>query len=221
VSDYFQQPVKWFSHSLMWFEQRQMLQNENVAIKKLLHQQQALLQELNVVREENQQLRQLLHVPPLSEYEWIAARIQSHSVQRQSQHLIIQAEHLKTNDVVVSKGGLVGLVEQVQDSHATVRTLLNGSLAIPVTTKDHQLVSLLRGQADSLHAEFIAWKNRPYVDDILYTSGAGGLFPEGIPVARVLKVKKVAGSQFAKVKVRALSRWQGNAWLAVARKVQP
>jgi len=204
----------------MWFEKRQDIQSENKYLTQLVHQQQALLQELSVMREENRQLRQLLYIPSINDYEWVAARIKSHSVQRQSQHLIIQSTQLQPNAIVVSRNGLVGLVEQVQGTHAIVQTLLDGSLAIPVTTKNYQITALLRGQADKLHADFIPWKERPMVGDIFYTSGAGGLFPAGIPVARVEHVKIKAGSPFAKIRVKALSRWQGTAWLAVARKIK-
>ncbi|MDQ6961086.1 MAG: rod shape-determining protein MreC [Mariprofundaceae bacterium] len=221
ISGYFQVPVQWVSDGSLWFRDRQELQQQHQQLTKLLYQQQARLQALAAMHEENSQLRALLHLPPLQGYDWVAARIQSHSGQRQSQYLIVEATALHLNDMVVSKDGLVGLVEEVRGNYGTVRTLLDGSLAIPVTTVDHRLTALLRGQADRIQAEFIVWKDRPKAGDIFYTSGVGGLFPAGIAVAKVEKVEKIAGSQFAQIRVRALARWQGNAWLAVARKKTP
>jgi rod shape-determining protein MreC len=47
------------------------------------------------------------------------------------------------------------------------------------------------------------------VDDVLTTSGVDGIYPPGIPVAKVVKVERRADSVFAKILCESLARVQG------------
>jgi len=57
--------------------------------------------------------------------------------------------------------------------------------------------------------------------DILITSGAGGLFPAGLPVAVVKEAKAVEGGVFVEVIAEPVAFWQREAWLAIASRTHP
>ena len=47
------------------------------------------------------------------------------------------------------------------------------------------------------------------VDDMLYTSGVDGIYPAGVPVAKVTKVERRAETAFARILCEPLGRVQG------------
>ena len=122
------------------------------------------------------------------------------------------------DDIVVSHEGLVGIVDQSTKTYAVVRTILDASLAVPVTMKDSALAALVRGAGEELIVDFVPLKNAPKEGDVLLTSGAGGLFPAGLPVAKVTEVHAVEGGLFAEVMATPVANWKKEPWLAVAKR---
>jgi len=221
-----QAPVRWVSDASLWLNRRQDLQYKLIEARAIIAQRSALLQQNQSLKEENKQLRSLLKMTNIQGYQWRAARVLGRSPEQKSQHLMLEAES-KMDDVVIASAGLVGLVAQSQQGISVVRTILDGSLSVPVTLADASLAALVRGAGDHLNVDFIPLNQAPKVGDILQTSGAGGLFPPGISVAYVTHVEPVAGRIFAKVKAVPTAHWQREAWLAIAsyqpavRRLQP
>ncbi|MDQ6963410.1 MAG: rod shape-determining protein MreC, partial [Mariprofundales bacterium] len=172
--------------------------------------------ELQHLRHENTALRQLLAIDRPHSYRWRAAHTIAHSPDARHRHLLLQIDGAAVDDVVVSEQGLVGLITAVSGHHATVRTVLDGSIAIPVTNSSQTLAALVHGEGDHLSVDLIARSQHPEIGDVLYSSGAGGLIPQGVPVARVTSVTPVAGALFVKMSAAPVAQWQHNHWLAVA-----
>lgn len=136
-----------------------------------------------------------------------------------SRRILIQTRGASPDDVIVSSEGLVGLVASSTDNHAAVRTIFDASLAVPVTIPGTGLAALSVGQGDRLDINFVPFENAPRAGEVLYTSGAGGLFPPGIAVARITEVHPVPGQLFARVIAEPVARWQRDSWLAVASQL--
>ena len=68
----------------------------------------------------------------------------------------------------------------------------------------------------SLLIDFVPEEFELLQGQILFTSGAGGLFPPGIAVARIKEVQTVPGELFVKVIAEPVAHWQRDNWLAVA-----
>ncbi len=214
-------PLAWWEETKLWFDDRQELQEENIRLRNRLQGQAALVQTINTLREENSQLRSLLELDPIPEFIWQAAKVVARSPEKMSRHLIIKIQHAKPDDVVASSEGLVGLIDDVGPDFAVVRTILDASLAVPVTVREHPLAALLRGQGNSLKVEFVPMEEAPQVGTILVTSGSGGVFPAGIPVARITKITPRQGDIFVEMEARPLAHWRRESWLAVAISRQP
>jgi len=215
VMDALYMPVRWFDASRLWLQDRASLQARLSRLQTRLEQQAAFIQETTSLREENRQLRRLLHLPAVSGMRWQAARLLARSPEKLSRHLTIEISDATTDSVVASSEGLVGLVDTANKRHAVVRTIMDASLAVPVTISHRPLAALLRGLGDRLQVDFVSWKAAPPVGSILRTSGAGGTYPPGIPVARITRVRRIAGEAFAAVEAEPLARWHREAWLAV------
>ncbi len=215
-----QAPIRWFQDFSLWFADAQDLQSRYRDLEASFAEQHALAQELSELKNENSQLRQLLNITQTDNFIWKAARVISRGQEEKSRRLILRTETAKTDDVVVSHEGLVGLIDSSSSDYAVVRTILDASLVVPVTKKDGSIAGLVRGDGEHLLVDFVPLKNAPVVGDLLITSGAGGLFPAGLPVAVVEKVSAVEGGIFAEVTASPAAYWKRDAWLAIAGQNQ-
>ncbi|MDQ7001744.1 MAG: rod shape-determining protein MreC [Ghiorsea sp.] len=213
-----QAPVRWVQSLLLWFDVSSALHQRVLSLQKQVDKQASLSLILVTVKAENKQLKRLLMITQLDGYTWQVARVVSRSQEEKSQRLMVQALGIKKEDIVVSHEGLVGLVAEVGAEYAVVRTILDASIAVPVTKAGSQMVGLVRGDGEHLLVDFIPRGKAPNVGDILIASGAGGVFPVGLPVAVVEKVKAVPGGVFVEVTASPVAYWQRDAWLAIASK---
>jgi rod shape-determining protein MreC len=212
-------PAQWWETSSQWFKDRQILQAERLDFQKKAQQQAALVQEANSLREENRQLRKILDIVGIRGYRWHAAKVRGRSPETMSQRILIQVYGASTDDVIVSSEGLVGVVDSATEHHATVRTIFDASLAVPVTIPGTTLAALSRGEGDRLAINFVPRQAALKAGEVLYTSGAGGIFPPGIAVAQVTDVKPVPGQLFVSVVAEPVAHWQRDNWLAVASQL--
>jgi len=211
-------PSRWWHNSELWVQDRAELQNKLITTQDMLEQQTALIQQGKSLAEENKQLRKLLKITNIHGYTWRAAQVLGRSPDKKSQRLILQVQS-QADDVVVSISGLVGLVDKSHAESAVVRTILDASLAVPVTIPGSPLAALIRGQGDHLLVDFIPLDQAPAIGSILQTSGAGGLFPPGISVARITHIEALKGRIFARIEAKPTAHWQRDNWLAIASHI--
>ncbi|MDQ6978472.1 MAG: rod shape-determining protein MreC [Ghiorsea sp.] len=213
-----QAPVRWFQDFSLWLDASSELQQRVLSLQEKVEKQDALRQTLTTVKAENRQLKRLLMITQIDGFVWQAVPVVSRSQEEKSQRLMVQAAGIQQDDIVVSHEGLVGLVDEVGAEYAVVRTILDASIAVPVTKAGSQMAALVRGDGEHLLVDFIPRNKAPNVGDLLIASGAGGVFPAGLPVAVVEKVKAVAGGVFVEVIASPVAYWQRDAWLAIASK---
>lgn len=214
-------PVQWWQSFSLWFQERSRLQAEYERLRRRAEQQAALIQEAESLREENRQLRRILDISGITGYRWHAAKVRGRSPDAMSQRILLQVRGVAPDDVIVSSEGLVGVIDSQTGMHATVRTILDASVAVPVTIPGTSLAALLRGQGNSLKISFIPRDQAPKPGAVLYTSGAGGLFPPGIAAARITAIRPVPGRLFVDVDAEPVAHWQRDNWLAVASHRRP
>jgi len=214
-----QAPSRWWQNVNLWLTEKNRLQADNLGLRETLQRQAGARQELRSLRMENAQLRSLLKLKGLPGFQWRAAKVFGRSPDKMSQRLLLRTQGVITRgDVVASSEGLVGLIDTVQGQRAVVRTILDASLAVPVTIPGSGLAALVRGQGEKLRIEFIPFEHAPPENSVLVTSGAGGIFPPGIPVARITHIHAIAGSIFADVDANPSAHWKRDAWLSVASR---
>jgi rod shape-determining protein MreC len=209
-------PANWWQQTSLWFQSRSDLQQRLDDAESSDQKQAALINELRNLREENRQLRRLLALDTIASTTWRGAKVIGHSPDKRSTRIILRINGARSDDIVASRDGLVGLVDSADRSHAVVRTILDASIAVPVTLPGGTLAALARGEGDHLIIDFIPAKRAPATGTVMTTSGAGGLFPSGIPVARVTAVEHLQGQIFVRVTAEPVAHWQRDSWLAVA-----
>lgn len=113
---------------------------------------------------------------------------------------------------VIDAYGIVGQITDVGAATSTVTLITDPSHAIPVQVVRNGLRAIVFGNGAQDYAEV---PHLTAVADIkdgdeLVTSGMGGIFPAGYPVARVLRVVSDPNESFLKITVRPSARLDHN-----------
>ncbi|MBF0281584.1 MAG: rod shape-determining protein MreC [Zetaproteobacteria bacterium] len=213
-------PLLIWQEVALWFQNRADLQQRYLQLQTEQQQNGAQAQQLRYLLAENHQLKTLLKL--LNHHNdafesWQPASIIGRTPEKKSQRLMIQYPNGHEDDVIISGSGLVGLVEDVNAQTATVRTILDASIAVPIySPKYPKLAALCRGEGSQLFIDMVPQNIELNIDDILYTSGAGNLYPPGIAVAKVTHIEHPKGEVFSKIYAVPAAFWQNDRWLMVA-----
>lgn len=106
----------------------------------------------------------------------------------------------KKNSVVISSDCLIGVIYELHGKIAKVLPLTNTKMFIPVKTNSgNHLILKGTGKNELVSVELQNYVTKDFkLDDILYTSGEGGVYKKGIPVAKITKIDSQQVKIFAK-----------------------
>lgn len=110
-------------------------------------------------------------------------------------------DNVELSQPVVDANGVIGQVSKLARDHSVVTVITDSSHAVPVEVLRNGLNAVARGQGGglALSLPFLSFQADIEVGDVLVTSGLGGVFPVGHPVAEVVDIKGIAGEQFLTV----------------------
>lgn len=105
---------------------------------------------------------------------------------------------------VIDSNGVIGQVSGVARDHSVVTVITDAAHAVPVEVLRNGLNAVARGTGDALALTipFMSFQADIEVGDVLVTSGLGGVFPSGHPVAEVYDIEGVSGEPFLSIKAR-------------------
>jgi rod shape-determining protein MreC len=173
----------------------QSLRGEVSALREENERYLSLIQSLRQQALDQQQLQQLARAIPDPQIERISARVIGRVSDGMNAILTIRASaNISKDQPVITADGVVGRISEVggfSSMSARVMPLTDLSSRIPVeleSTKDHGVIAGQNGPVLNLiHLEKSA-KVKVKIGDRLVTSGYGGIFPRGLPVAVVTHV---------------------------------
>jgi len=121
-----------------------------------------------------------------------------------------QRDGLREGAPVMDGYGVLGQVTQLYPSTAEVTLLTDRQQAVPVinTRTGQRSLAFGTSRGDQLELRFESAHTEAQVGDILTTSGVDGLYPPGLPVARIAAVSPVDGSGFARIECSPMARTQ-------------
>ncbi|EDQ00743.1 rod shape-determining protein MreC [Shewanella benthica] len=189
---------------------RDMLAKQN---KALLRQQLLMserLQRFEHLRQENDRLRGLLGSPVHMDSKKVVAEVMEVASDPYHQYVVLNQgarTGVFVGQPVVDAQGVVGQVVQISELTSRVLLISDVTHGIPVriTRNDVRLVVNGTGVLDELELKFVSKSTDIRVGDLLVSSGLGNRFPEGYPVARVMKVIKDNGQSYATVTAQPLA----------------
>ncbi|WP_319379968.1 rod shape-determining protein MreC [Thiomicrorhabdus sp.] len=97
---------------------------------------------------------------------------------------------VENQQTVIDANGIMGQIVQTSPGSARVLLITDPDHQIPVRIQRTAQRGILTGKGhDLMQLNFIPYNSEVRVGDILESSGLGGVFPQGYPVARVSKVE--------------------------------
>lgn len=187
------------------------LRQENVALSRELLQGAVERQRVRALEEENARLRALLGSAARVSGRRLFAEVIGISPDPLRSQLVLdkgEADGVAVGDAVLDARGLVGQVVETARVSARVLLVDDAAHATPVVVARNDLRLVLRGTGEGqpLELRFVPDTEDVRRGDLLVTSGLGGRFPAGYPVAEIDSVVDDPAEPFAQVTARPLAQ---------------
>ena len=193
---------------------RGALQSDNQQLRDRVRALELAQLHSQALEQENASLRGLHDaLPPLVTH-WVVAEVIGSESALLRQRLVINKgarDGVHVNQAVVDGTGVMGQVMHVGPFSAEVILVTDAEHALPVQVVRNQLRTIAVGSGTGeLLLKFLAVNSDVQGGDLLVSSGLGGVFPAGIPVARITGVRREANQLLALVRAEPLARLQGS-----------
>ncbi len=153
---------------------------------------------------ENARLRNLLSLRPRLTVPSLTAEVLYDAADPFTRKVVIDqggTHGVVLGSPVIDDVGVLGQITRVYPLTSEVTLVTDKDAAVPVVNGRTQQRGVAYGTAQALSMElrFMAGNADVQAGDELQTSGLDGVYPAGLPVARVLKVDRRADSAFARI----------------------
>ncbi|MEM1173325.1 MAG: rod shape-determining protein MreC [Pseudomonadota bacterium] len=186
---------------------RNELELENARLRVQQRLTRAELQQLLALEAENARLRDLLEARDRISGDVRVAGIMSVDANPFRHNIVIDVgsrDRVYEGQSLIDANGVVGQVLKTGQSASQAILISDPDHALPVEVNRNGLrtIAFGTGQFDRLDLPFLPNNADIEPGDLLVTSGLGGAFPPGYPVARVLDVQRIPQQQFAEVSAK-------------------
>jgi rod shape-determining protein MreC len=188
---------------------------EEVARAKLAQQSQRANQ-VDQLTLENNRLRKLLELRSRITTPSIAAEVLYDAADPYTRKVILDkgmAQGIEAGSPVIDESGVLGQVTRVLPLVSEVTLVTDREQAVPVLNTRTGARSVAYGDPSahggSMELRFMAGNSDVQPGDLLTTSGVDGVYPPGLPVAKVEKVERRADSGFARISCKPQALVEG------------
>jgi rod shape-determining protein MreC len=189
------------------FADRDRLRQENLEITARLRLANLQLQRFAAIEEENRRLRDMReNVTGVAERAIVASILNVDLDPFRHRVLLDKgaADGVFRGQAVLDADGIFGQVWRVNEHSSEVIMITDAEHAIPVQSNRSGVRTIAVGTGDlnRLSLPFVTVESDLKKGDLLLSTGMGGVFPPGYPVAQVTKVERTAKATFAIVEAR-------------------
>lgn len=186
---------------------QQQLLSENAQLKDRLLQQEAQLQLLSFLQQENDKLRALLGSAPVVQGQRLIAEVLAVYSHPFSHQVVLNKgsnDGISVHQPIIDEKGVVGQIVSVGPTSSRALLISDNTHAISVRAERTGVRTVAEGlgQWDTLRVIHLPLSTDIREGDRLLTSGLDGRFPEGYPVAEVIQVIREASQPFMTVYAR-------------------
>lgn len=196
-------PVDFFRNSAGYFFSLSRLEEENSRLKRAQLERGETLLRTKQLEAENERLRKLLDVKNRQKVNGRVAQILYAARDPFSRRVVVdkgQQDDISAGQPVVDDAGIVGQVTRVFPFVSEITLITDKNQAIPVQILRTGLRSVVFGLGDGqLELRFMPANADVQNGDTLVTSGLDGIFPPGLPVARVARIERDTSYSFARI----------------------
>jgi rod shape-determining protein MreC len=199
---------EWFSETLAT---RRHLQEENASLRTQILMLKAQTQKLQSLEVENIRLRELLDSSFQVGQKLLVAELLSANLDPYQHQIIInkgELDKVYLGQPLLDANGVMGQVVHVGPYTSTALLITDTSHAIPVQVNRNGIrtIAIGSGTINRLDLPYLPNNADVRPGDLLTTSGLGGKFPPGYPVAVVEAVVHDPGQTFAQVTATPTAR---------------
>jgi rod shape-determining protein MreC len=205
--------VRW---SAEYFESLASAQRSEEAARAKLAQQSQRANQVEQLALENSRLRKLLELRERIATPGIAAQVLYDAADPYTRKVILDkgmTQGIEAGSPVVDESGVLGQVTRVLPLVSEVTLVTDREQAIPVLNTRTGARSVAYGDPSShggsMELRFMAGNADVQPGDLLTTSGVDGVYPSGLPVAKVEKVERRADSGFARISCKPQALVEG------------
>lgn len=214
-------PIQWLvslpSDVLNWaslaLSDQRALVDENRRLREQILTLSHRVQRMASLTAENVRLRELLEATRQRDMPYITAELLSLDPDPFTHQMVIdrgRRDGVYVGQPVLDASGLVGQITATSAYSSRVLLLADASHALPVQVNRNGLRFVLQGAGsyEALNVTHVPDTADIREGDLLTTSGLGGRFPPGYPVARVAEVVHDPGQPFARVTAAPVAQLQ-------------
>lgn len=189
---------------------RETLQSENEQLRKEMLLMRAQLQKFAALQSENQRMRRLLMSSQSLGERVRVAELLNVEMDPFSRKIVINKgsnDGVYIGQSLLDASGVVGQITHVGPFSSTALMITDSTHAIPVQVNRTGQRAVANGNGGTeLELMHVANSADLEPGDLLVTSGLGGRFPAGYPVARVSRVQRDPSRPFARIRALPLAK---------------
>ena len=184
--------------------ENQRLKRENIALS-------SKMQKIYKLEQENRRLHDLIDSKPKTEDIFVLAEIVAENPDPFKHRIIINKgskENVHVKQTVADSRGIIGHVIRDQIFGSEVLLITDPEHAIPIEVARTGLrsIALGIGSYEKIQLSYLPVNTDIQAGDILLTSGLGGQYPAGYPVAIIDKVSTQKGESFLEVRAKPFAK---------------
>ncbi len=225
-------PIFWISdlprraHDLgKHFSTREELIVQNDALRHEHLRLNARLQRLVVLEEENRRMRAMLHSTKSVHQAVMIGEIQATSLDPYQQRIRInrgKRDGVFDGQALLDAHGIVGQIIEVTPYSSTAVLITDENQGVPVQVNRNGLRTVVHGNGSAvLQLPFLPANSDIQAGDLLVSSGLGGKYPAGYPVAIIETVEHQPGEHFLKIAASPAARLQHGHEVLLVRQGVP
>lgn len=217
----------WLAHtSGELLESRGSLTARNADLERRLLELSEVAQRFDALEEENARLRELLGSRQRLRVDVRVAELIGVVPAANTFQVIIDKGSpagVEVGQAVIDAEGLFGQVVEVSPLTSRVMLVTDSAFAVPVQVmrNDFRSIAAGTGELGMLELEYVPVTADIKAGDVLVTSGLGGTFPRGYPVAEVISVDVDPTLTYAEVHARPLAALDRSRHVLVVFGVSP
>ena len=206
------EPISWARSVGGYFQSLQSAQREEEQAQVKLNLQSQRASQVEQLTLENTRLRRLLELRERLSTPAQAAQVLYDAADPYSRKVVIDkglVNGVAAGSPVIDEAGVLGQVTRVYTSVSEVTLVIDRDQAIPVLNTRTGARAVAFGDpaasTGGLELRYMAANSDVQAGDILATSGVDGVYPPGLPVARVDKVERRGDTAFARIYLHPLA----------------
>jgi len=210
VGEFVTRPVRglfaWASDLGVSRSQLETLRTQNDELRKRVS-------ELEEARLENQRLKGLVAFVQSSETEAVGARVIGRPTNSWEGVITIDRgtdDQVRAGMPVVGPAGLLGQTVDVTAHSARVRLITDPDSGVAAMLQSERAEGIVSGSIDgNLTLDFVSTETTIRPGDVVITSGIGGVYPKGLIVGEVTRVRKTPADLYQNVELVPSGRLDG------------